>query len=213
MKPSTRKLIAGLTERYPALSVIETALAEAVETLIRSFGSGGRLLVCGNGGSAADSLHIVGEMMKQFSIKRPLPVEFAERLKEVGPDAEYIAANLQPTLETIALVGSVAFDSAYANDCATDLCFAQQAYGYGRPGDVLLAITTSGNSKNVLYAAQVARAKGMKVIGLTGEGGGKLAPLCDTLIAVPSSVTHYVQEYHLPVYRTICLAVEQEFFA
>lgn len=213
MKPSTLNRVNDLLYRYPPLTTCETAIRQALEAMIRSFQTGGKLLTCGNGGSAADAQHIVGELMKAFVLPRKPGDELRAKLIQAYPDAaDYLMANLQGALPAISLVGETALTTAYANDMAPDLGFAQQVYGYGRVGDVLLAISTSGNSQNVLYAAQVAHTMGVTVVGLTGEGGGKLRGLSDVLIGVPSRETYKIQEYHLPVYHTLCLALENEFF-
>ncbi len=212
MKASTEQILQTLCLRYPKLECIGASVKAACEEWISCFSAGGKLLICGNGGSASDALHIVGELMKDFARCRPLSEKDREAIRSASEHAEYICDNLQSALPAIALVGSAALESAYANDRAPDLAFAQQVLGYGRPGDVLFAISTSGNSKNVIYAAEVAHAKGMKVIALTGESGGKLKDLCDVLVNVPEKETYRVQELHLPVYHALCLAVENEFF-
>ena len=212
MKNESKEILLDLIQRYPSLSSIKINLFEAVEIMISSFVCGGKLLVCGNGGSASDSLHIVGELMKDFSFPRPLEEEFISQLREWGEEGEYISSNLQKALPAIALVGSSALETAYANDRAPDLSFAQMVNGLGKMEDVLLAITTSGNSRNVIYASIVAKSKGMKVISLTGEGGGKMKKYSDVLLSVPEKETYKVQELHLPLYHAICLALEKEFF-
>ena len=213
MKESSKAYIAELINRYPTLAVCEADISFAVDILIDSFASGGRLLVCGNGGSAADSMHIVGELMKGFVLPRYLTTEQQQKLRQTCPDmAEYCIKNLQGALPAVSLVSEVGLTTAYANDQAPDLGFAQQVIGQGRQGDVLLGISTSGNSANVLYAAGVAKAFGLKIIGLAGQTGGKLADLCDVCIKAPSKVTFKIQEFHLPVYHAICLAIEEEFF-
>ena len=181
--------------------------------MIACYRQGGKVLVCGNGGSAADSLHIVGELMKGFILPRKLKPELQEKLRSTCPEmAEYCIANLQGALPAISLVNEVGLTTAYANDQAPDLGFAQQVLGQGKEGDVLFAISTSGNSANVLYAAGVAKALGIKVIGLAGQTGGKMVQWCDVCIKVPSRVTFKIQEYHLPVYHALCLCLEEEFF-
>ena len=169
--------------------------------------------MCGHGGSAADSLLITGELMKSFVKRRPLSEDVILRFREQFPEvAEYYINNLQGALPAISLVSESALMTAYGNDNTADLVFAQQVFGYGKANDVLLAISTSGNSGNVLHAARVARAMGLKVIGLTGEKGGALAELSDILLNVPSGITYQIQEMHLPIYHTLCLAVEAELF-
>lgn len=213
MKQSAMEQLNTLVRRYPALETCMADVEQAAETMIKSYGGGGKLLVCGNGGSAADSMHIVGELMKGFVLPRKLTQQQADALRAACPElAPYCIDNLQQALPAISLVSESALSTAYANDQAPDLAFAQQVLGHGRAGDVLLGISTSGNSANVLYAAGVAKSLGMKVIGLTGEGGGRLAPMCDVCIRVPSRETYQIQEYHLPVYHALCLALEEEFF-
>jgi D-sedoheptulose 7-phosphate isomerase len=200
-------VFAELYERYPALTACRAEIEAAAAVMCESFANGGKLLTCGNGGSASDAEHIVGELMKAFVLPRKLNKEMCDLL-----DDEYLSSNLQGALPAVSMIGESALSTAYANDCAPDLAFAQQVLGLGRKGDVLLGIATSGNSKNVLYAAKVARVQGMKVIMLTGQGGGKCAALSDVAVCVPEKETFKVQEYHLPVYHALCLAIEEEFF-
>lgn len=204
-----------LTERYPVLGVCKESIAEAYRILEKCYAGGGKLLIAGNGGSCADGEHIVGELMKGFKSRRACPPEFAAKLKEIdGVRGEELAQRLQGALPAIALDGHSALNTAFTNDVENGglLCFAQQVMGYGKEGDVLLAISTSGNSKNVMYAAVVARAKGMKVVALTGESGGQLAAFADVAIKAPVKETYMVQELHLPVYHCLCLMLEERFF-
>ena len=202
-----------LVERYPNLAACTGDIADAYSILVNCYKHGHKLLVCGNGGSAADAEHIVGELMKGFKKSRRLSGEQKEALtaihEELGKD---LAENLQGTLPEIALDGHIALSTAYMNDCAPLLCFAQQVNGFGSEGDVLLGISTSGNSKNVLYAAVEAKACGLKVIGLTGAKGSKLSELADVCIRVPETETYMIQELHLPVYHCLCLMLEEAFF-
>ena len=204
-----------LTRRYPALLPCAESLRLATEAVIACYRRGGKLLVCGNGGSAADSQHIVGELMKGFALPRKLDEATRQKLRAACPGdvAALLADRLQGALPAISLVRETALSTAYANDAAPELCFAQQVLGHGRPGDVLLCLSTSGDSPNVLYAAHVAHAREMTVIGLTGRGGGKLRQLADICVAAPAEETYQVQEYHLPLYHALCLAVERAFFA
>ena len=195
-----------MEERYPALLAVSKEVNEAYEIMKNSYENGGKLLICGNGGSASDSEHIVGELMKGFFKLRPIPAEEQEAIGEMG---KY----LQGALPAIALTNHAALSTAFLNDVHPGMVFAQQVYGYGQAGDVLMALTTSGNSVNVLNACDVARAKGMKVIGLTGRDGGKLKDKCDCCIIVPSDITADIQEYHLPIYHTLCAMLEEYFYA
>ena len=212
-KESAKKEIQILISRYPCLTHLQERVSQCVDLLTASSRSGGKLLVCGNGGSAADSLHIVGELMKGFVLERKIPSALQEALIERYPqEASYYIRNLQAAVPAISLVSEIALMTAYGNDQAADLAMAQQVLGYGRPGDVLLVISTSGNSTNAVHAARIARVLGVRVVSLTGLGGGKLADLSDILLDVPSQVTYQIQELHLPVYHTICLALERELF-
>ncbi len=202
-----------LVERYPKLDVCRQSIEDAFITLRDCYEHGGKLLVAGNGGSAADSEHIAGELMKRFEKPRPVPEEFAKKLKEVDPVlGADLARNLEQSLMAIPLVAHEALTTAYINDVDGLGVFAQQLYGFGRPGDVFLGISTSGNSKNVLNATVVARAEGIKVIGLTGAKGGKLAEVSDVAIKAPETETYKVQECHLPIYHCLCLMLEDHFF-
>lgn len=212
MKETTKNTVGELIERYPALESCRADMDAAVAAIVECYRADGKILTCGNGGSAADAEHIVGELMKGFLKKRPLDEEMQKALREDCPDAEYLIKNLQGTLSAISLVDQVAINTAFANDQASDLCMAQQVLGLGKKGDVLVAISTSGNSKNVVYACEMAKAKGMKTIALTGESGGKLKDFADICVRVPSNETYKIQEYHLPVYHMLCIAAEEEFF-
>ena len=209
------KQLEFLIERYPALSVCKDDIEKAYEILEECFATGHKLLIAGNGGSCSDGEHIAGELMKGFKLQRKCSEEFVERLKSI--DAERgaeLAEKLQGGLPTIALDNHQALNTAYINDVANGglLTYAQQVYGYGKAGDVLLGISTSGNSKNVAYATVVARASGMKVIGLTGAKGGNLANVADVTIKVPATETYMIQELHLPVYHCLCLMLECRFW-
>lgn len=213
MKVSTLEIISKLFHRYESLLPTKETVLTAVEQMILSFRHGGKLLVCGNGGSAADSEHIVGELMKGFLLQRPLPDSICGRLRSTYPeDADVLIATLQQAAPAISLASQTALMTAFGNDVSSQLVFAQQVLGYGHAGDILFAISTSGNSENVLYAAKVAHVLGMKVISLTGETGGKLKEFSDVCICVPSNTTFEIQEYHLPVYHCICACVENELF-
>lgn len=202
-----------LVERYPQLSCIANDLYSCYSIITDCYKKGGKLLIAGNGGSAADAEHIVGELMKGFKLQRKVDEAFASRLCDLNEElGSVLAQNLQGALPAIALDGHPALSTAYMNDCEPLLCFAQQVNGYGKEGDVFLGISTSGNSKNILYAALTAHAKGMKVIGLTGANNCKLEQMSDVCIKVPETETYMIQELHLPVYHCLCLMLENELF-
>lgn len=203
-----------LVERYPSLESAKNDIVAAYLLLEESYENGGKLLVAGNGGSAADAEHIVGELMKGFKLPRKPEADFAEKLVEENQElGSVLAENLQGALPAIALDGHPALSTAYMNDCEPLLCFAQQVNGYGKSGDVFLGISTSGNSKNVLFAATTAHAKGMKVIGLTGAKDSKLRDMSDVCIKAPQTETYMIQELHLPIYHCLCLMLENKFFS
>lgn len=202
-----------LIDRYPKLIVCKKDIWRAYELLEAAYQSGRKLLVCGNGGSASDSEHIVGELMKEFKLKRKIYGNQATALTEIDPElGQVLADNLQGALPAISLTEHSALQTAYMNDAVPELVFAQQVNGYGKPGDVFLGISTSGNSKNVLYAAVTAKAKGLKVIGLTGAKDNKLMKFADVCIRVPETETYKIQELHMPVYHCLCLMLEERFF-
>lgn len=204
-----------LVRRYPALSVCRDSILEAYQILEKCFATGHKLLICGNGGSCADSEHICGELMKGFKKRRHISDELAEKLIEVDPiRGKELSDKLQQGLPCIALDGHQGLNTAFTNDVENGglLTFAQQVNVYGVEGDVLLGISTSGNSKNSMYAAVTAKAKGLKVIGLTGAKGGELAKIADVAIKAPSTETFMIQEYHLPIYHCLCLMLEERFF-
>lgn len=215
METQIEKHLDLLIRRYPVLSVCREDIAKAYDILETCFAGGNKLLVAGNGGSCADAEHIVGELMKGFKLPRRSAEEFADKLRAVDPvRGEELAEKLQGGLPAIALSGHQGLNTAYINDVENGglLMYAQQVNGYGKAGDVFLGISTSGNSKNVMYAAVVARAKGMKVLGLTGSKGGQLAEIADVAIKVPETETYMIQELHLPVYHALCLMLEEKFF-
>ena len=208
-----KELITKLVERYPVLKICQKDIEKAADLLVKSYENKGKLLICGNGGSSSDSDHIVGELMKSFSKKRPIKADFSEKLKTISTErGGNLAENLERALPAISLSAHSALTSAVSNDIGGDFIFAQQVVGYGNKEDVLLGITTSGNSKNIIDAAITAKAKGLTIIGLTGETGGDLKQYCDVTICVPSKITPVVQEYHLPVYHILCQIVEHKFF-
>ena len=205
-----------MIERYPALEICRGSLIASVDMICEIFRGGGKLITCGNGGSAADAMHIVGVLMKGFMLPRKIEnfnPEFVKRAQELFPaDVEYFKANLQSALPAVSLVGETSLLTAFANDVTPNLIFAQQIFGLGRRGDILLAISTSGNSDNVLFAVEVAKVMGIKVVAMTGRRGGRLRHLSDISICVPADSSYTIQEFHLPIYHMICLAAENEFF-
>lgn len=212
MKESTQEIFEALFERYPQLTVCKRDIAAAADLIIEGFRGGKKLLVCGNGGSAADAEHIVGELAKSFKKKRALPLAFSEELCRYGEHGAELAETLEGGLPAIALTGHPSLSTAFANDRNPQMAFAQQTSVYGTEGDALIAISTSGNSANCLYAAITAKAKGMKVILLGGRDGGKIKPYADASVTVPEIETYRIQELHLPVYHTLCAMAEEELF-
>ncbi len=201
------KRLNSLVETFPTLESCRNEIEQAFDILHEVYANEGKLLLCGNGGSAADSDHIAGELLKGFT--RPRPLDDAWKTK-LGPD---ISDKLQGALPTIPLTGFNSFHSAFNNDCDPYYSFAQLTWALGKAGDSLLGISTSGNSKNVIYATIVARAKGLKTIGLTGQSGGQLLDKVDVCIRAPASEVEKVQEFHLPIYHCLCLMLEDAFFA
>lgn len=202
-----------LIDRFPCLETCKKDIISAYNILEEAYSAGRKLLVAGNGGSASDSEHIVGELMKEFKLKRKIYAAQIDRMMKI--DAEMgtvLAEHLQGSLPAISLVGEPSLTTAFMNDAVPVLIFAQQVNGLGRAGDVFLGISTSGNSKNVLYAAVAARSKGLKVIGLTGEKENRLMDFADVCIRVPETETYKIQELHLPVYHCLCLMLEDKFF-
>ena len=219
VKPSTYAVVDTLIARYPALEGCGTDIRAAITALCECYRAGGKLIVCGNGGSASDAEHIVGELMKGFLLPRHLDEAMLDKLHAVcdakDPRAvDYFMQNLQGALPAISLPSQLAISTAFSNDQAPDLTFAQQVVGLGKEGDILLGITTSGNSKNVIYAFEIAKALGLTTVALTGTPGGRVAAddLADIVIKAPASETYVIQEYHLPIYHALCIAAEEEFF-
>jgi D-sedoheptulose 7-phosphate isomerase len=206
-------LLSRLCEKHPELSGIRDSIAQAVERIVKSYNAGGKLLICGNGGSSCDSEHLVGELMKSFERRRPLDISFKRRLTAIsGTRGKYLAEKLEHGLPAISLSAHTSLTTAISNDTDPKLIFAQQIIGYGNENDILLAISTSGNSPNVIDACITARAMNMKVIGITGRTGGKMKQYCDVVIKVPEDETAAVQELQLPVLHSICRIVENHFY-
>lgn len=202
-----------LIKRYPVLGSIEKDIIDAYLLMEETYEHDGKIMVAGNGGSAADAEHIAGELMKRFKTPRPVSDEFAKKLKEIDPErGTNLAANLERSLMAIPLVAHEALTTAYINDVDGYGVFAQQLFGFGREGDVFLGISTSGNSRNIMSATVVARALGVKVIGLTGAKGGELAGVADVCVKAPETETYMIQELHLPIYHCWCLMLEERFF-
>lgn len=199
-------VFAELYERYPQLKGCEVEIKKAFDVLLASYRADGKVLVCGNGGSASDAEHIVGELLKKFKKHRDVEAALAAKLPAD------LVAKLEGSLPAVSLVSMSGILTAFANDVAWETAFAQQVLGLGRSGDVLIALSTSGNSANCVNAARVARAKGMKVISMTGAGGGKLGEIADAAIKVPENETYRIQELHLPVYHALCAALEDVLF-
>lgn len=201
-----------LLKRYPALEAVSDEIRSALSLLTETYKNGGKLLLCGNGGSAADCDHIVGELMKSFKMKRPIAPALKESLENLGEDGAYLAKTLEAGLPAVSLCEHNSLSTAYGNDRAPDAVFAQQLSVLGSKGDTLLALTTSGNSRNCVLAAIAAKAKGLSVIAITGQDGGRIAKLADVTVKLPESETYLVQELTLPLYHYLCAELEKNFF-
>jgi phosphoheptose isomerase len=213
LKQTVETLLDRLLKDNPELQFCKESINNAFKIIINCYSQGGKLLICGNGGSAADSEHIVGELMKGFLKKRSICQEDAGKIKLVFPDEwKFLSGNLQGALPALSLSSHSALVSAFMNDVSPEMVFAQQVYGYGKKDDVLIGISTSGKSKNIINALKIAKVFEIKTIGMTGSNNDLMKDLCDVLIAVPSDETYRIQEYHLPVYHTICAMVEETFF-
>ena len=203
-----------LLERYPQLGICKNSIAKAVEKIVKCYENGGKVLICGNGGSCADSDHVVGELMKGFLKKRPITWEKKSEMKSKCPElSDEVLCGLQEALPAISLCSLTALNTAFSNDVDPDMIYAQSVYGLGRESDVFIGISTSGNAVNVYLSACVARSLGMTVIGLTGKDGGKIKDVSDVCVIVPENETYKIQELHLPIYHYICAAVEGHFFS
>ncbi len=204
--------IQKLLYRYPALKAVEKELYAAYLMLEACCAAGKNIYTCGNGGSASDCEHIVGELMKPFQLQRPLGDADRQKLSAQGEIGLDLAAHLQSGLRAMSLSSANALISAIANDMGGQFVFAQQIFSYGRPGDVLICISTSGNSRNVLYAAAAARAADVQVLSLSGRDGGQLKAISDVCVICPAETTEEIQEYHLPIYHALCAALEAHFW-
>lgn len=213
LSDKNQSYIDSLIQRYPALDLCRKEIVDSYFLMEECYENGGKILIAGNGGSAADSEHIAGELMKRFQVPRPVDDAFAARLCQVDSvRGAKLAKNLERTLMAIPLVAHEALTTAYINDVDGLGVFAQQLYGYGREGDVFIGISTSGNSQNIMNAVVVAKALGINVIGLTGAVGGELAAAADVAVRVPEKETYLIQELHLPVYHCWCHMLEEHFF-
>ena len=210
---NSKHILEELINRYTHLKHLQMTVLNTVEAIVKTFRNRGKVLVCGNGGSCSDADHIVGELMKSFEGQRPTEKSLQEKLKELSPErGKLLAEKLQQGLPAISLTAHNALITAITNDIGGEMIFAQQVTGLGNKGDILIGLSTTGNSQNVIDAMIVAKAKGLTTIGFTGESGGKMKEWCDILINVPETRTAYVQELHLPVYHAICMMVEKEIF-
>ena len=212
MKERTQKFIDEFFGRHADLPPLQETVLQACNMLISAFQNGNKLLLCGNGGSSADCDHIAGEFLKGFLLKRPAGEDFRQAMEQYGAEGMDIACKLQRGLPTISLNTHGAAISAFSNDVDPELIYAQQVLAYGRPGDVLIGISTSGNAKNVAAAVMTANALGLHTIGLTGKDGGKLAQLAEKALIMPQCETYRIQEDHLAVYHLLCAVVESELF-
>ncbi len=212
MKTETKEIFEELFIRYPSLTVCGSDIKTAFGILSAVYANGKKLLVCGNGGSAADSEHIVGELLKRFRKPRKISLEVYDNLGAFGEDGEVLRETLEGALRAVSLTSHPAFSTAFANDREPQVAFAQQLYGLADRGDAVLLLSTSGNSRNCVYCAEVAKAVGVKTIALTGEKESLLSALCDVTVRVPETETFRVQELHLPVYHCLCAMLEEEFF-
>lgn len=212
MKETTKKIYDELFERYTVLASIKETVLNVFELIKFTYKNGGTLYCGGNGGSAADSEHIVGELLKSFKKQRAVDKTTAEYLSACGEEGKYLLSKLEGSLPAVSLISQTGILTAFANDKSWDTAIAQQLYGIGKAGDCLIVLSTSGNSKNCVNAVLVAKAKEMKTVAFTGVGGGKLKELCDECICAPEKETYKVQELHLPIYHCLCAMLEEEFF-
>lgn len=214
MKERTERHLQDFFSRKPELTYLEKNLRDSIALIVASVAQGHKILVCGNGGSASDCEHISGELLKSFMLRRDVSMEFREKLmaKYGAEEGAFLADNIQQGVPCIPLVSFSSLTTAFLNDCDGVMIFAQQVNALGTEGDVLLVISTSGNSRNVIYAAEIAGAKKMPVIAMTGRTGGKLKTFADILLNAPEDAVHLIQEYHEPLYHILCLCIESEMF-
>ncbi len=212
MKESVKMIFEELFERYGQLDACRDSIMAAYLAIEETYKCGGTLFTCGNGGSCSDSEHIVGELLKSFKFKRAIPAALADKLSAMGDEGKALASTLEGSLPAISLCGHPALTTAFLNDTEPTMTFAQQLLGLGKAGDTVVVISTSGNSKNCIYAATLAKAMGIRTIAMTGEKDSKLSGLCDITIKAPESETFKIQEYHLPIYHALCAMTEESFF-
>lgn len=212
MKESVNNIFEELFVRYPELEVCREAVLGAYDSICATYENGGCLFACGNGGSCSDSEHIIGELLKSFKFKRKITTSLAEKLCKMGECGKELANTLEGALPAVSLCGHGALTTAFLNDTEPTMTFAQQLLGLGKPGDTLIVISTSGNSKNCVYAATLAKAMGIKTVAMTGEADSKLSALCDVTIKAPECETYKIQEKHLPIYHALCAMAEETFF-
>jgi D-sedoheptulose 7-phosphate isomerase len=213
MKERTKQKMDFFFTRHADLVFMKDIILQACKLILDTYHKGGKLLVCGNGGSCADSDHIVGELMKGFLLRRPLEAEIKDKFKQYfGEDGFEVAKRLQCSLPAMSLSAHSAFSTAFTNDVDSELTYAQQVIGYAKAEDVIVGISTSGNAKNIYYAFMSAKVKGIKCIALSGRDGGKLATIADCCLIAPANETYLIQEYHLAIYHFICSFIESEMF-
>lgn len=212
MKISTKQICDDLLIRYPQLDFLKEKILQAYEIIERCCRNSGTVYCCGNGGSAADSEHIVGELLKSFKKRREIDSAIKRAFIESGEEGEYLSTILEGSFSAVSLNSQISILTAFANDKSWDAAYAQQLFGLSKKGDCLIVLSTSGNSKNCVYASIVAKVKGLRTISLTGANGGKLKTICDVTLNVPERETYKVQELHLPIYHCLCAMLEEEFF-
>lgn len=212
MKDSTLKIYDDLFIRYPALNCNKDSVLSAYKLLENCYKNNKKVLICGNGGSASDSEHIVGELMKRFKKPRKIKSDIYDKLAEFGTEGAKLQNSLEGSLRAVSLTSHIALSTAFSNDKEPSVVFAQQLYGLADSGDVLISISTSGNSENCVLASIVAKTMGLKTIALTGEKASRLSKICDVTVNVKETETYKIQELHLPVYHTLCAMLEEEFF-
>lgn len=212
MKNSTKNILDELVNRYPQLNSIKNDILNAYTVIEKAYEDGNKILLCGNGGSASDSEHIVGELMKKFRKQRKIDAQIYKKLANYGNEGEKLRKTLEGSLRAVSLTSHMALNTAFSNDKEPSVAFAQQLYGQGDKGDVLISISTSGDSENCVLATTLAKAMEIKTIALTGQKESRLSVLSDVAIRVPEVETYKIQELHLPIYHCLCAMLEEELF-